>query len=232
VLFQLPPNFKKDLARLDGLLTRLPAGLRCALEFRHESWLAEDVYERLRTANAALCLADTEEETTPLQATADWGYLRLRDQGYTAADLEEWARTITRLGAGWQDVFVYFKHEEAGTGPEFARQLNAILNPSVLTPSPLTTSPLTTSPLTLPSPLSGEGTAGGTDAGDRAGTSPCPFAAHSPPSGAVAMEIWSIATPVVLCKFPWRHIPSARARSPSAWSRSRSGCTPPPPREA
>jgi uncharacterized protein YecE (DUF72 family) len=55
VLFQLPPNFKKDLARLDGLLTRLPAGLRCALEFRHESWLAEDVYERLRTANAALC---------------------------------------------------------------------------------------------------------------------------------------------------------------------------------
>ena len=129
VLFQLPPNFKKDLARLDGLLTRLPADVRCALEFRHESWLAEDVYERLRAANAALCLADTEQETTPLQATADWGYLRLRDQGYTTADLEEWARTITRLGAGWRDTFVYFKHEEAGTGPEFARRLNALLNP-------------------------------------------------------------------------------------------------------
>ena len=150
VLFQLPPNFKKDLARLDGLLTRLPAGLRCALEFRHESWLAEDVYERLRTANAALCLADTEEETTPLQATADWGYLRLRDQGYTAADLEEWARTITRLGVGWRDVFVYFKHEEAGTGPEFARQLNAILNPSPSHPSPSRPSSPHPSPCPLP----------------------------------------------------------------------------------
>ena len=129
VLFQLPPNFKKDVTRLGGLLALLPAGLRCAFEFRHESWFAEDVYERLRDANAALCLADTEDETTPLQATADWGYLRLRDQGYTAADLEEWSRTITRLGTGWREAYVYFKHEEAGAGPELARQLQAILNP-------------------------------------------------------------------------------------------------------
>lgn len=128
VLFQLPPNFKKDVGRLSGLLDLLPAGLRCAFEFRHESWFADDVYARLRDANAALCFADTEDETTPLEVTADWGYLRLRDQGYTAADLEEWSRTITRLGAGWRDAYVYFKHEEAGTGPAFARQLQAILN--------------------------------------------------------------------------------------------------------
>jgi uncharacterized protein YecE (DUF72 family) len=128
VLFQLPPNFKKDVGRLGGLLDRLPATLRCAFEFRHESWFADDVYARLRGANAALCLADTEEATTPLEVTADWGYLRLRDQGYTAADLEEWSRTIARLGEGWRDAFVYFKHEEAGAGPAFARQLQAILN--------------------------------------------------------------------------------------------------------
>jgi uncharacterized protein YecE (DUF72 family) len=128
VLFQLPPNFKKDLGRLDGLLAQLPAGRRWAFEFRHESWFADDVYERLRAANAALCVADTEEDTTPLEVTADWGYLRLRDQGYTAAGLEEWSRTIRRLGRNWRDTFVYFKHEEAGTGPEFARQLQAILN--------------------------------------------------------------------------------------------------------
>ena len=79
MLFQLPPNFKKDLARLGGLLDQFPAGLRCAMEFRHESWFADDVYERLRAANAALCVADTEEDTTPVEATADWGYLRLRD---------------------------------------------------------------------------------------------------------------------------------------------------------
>jgi uncharacterized protein YecE (DUF72 family) len=129
VLFQLPPNFKKDLGRLGGLLAQLPAGLRCAFEFRHDSWFADDVYERLRAANAALCVADTEDATTPLEVTANWGYLRLRDQGYTAADLERWSGTIQRLGSSWRDAFVYFKHEEAGAGPALARQLQALLNP-------------------------------------------------------------------------------------------------------
>ena len=85
------------------------------------------VYERLRAANAALCVADTEDATTPIETTADWGYLRLRDQGYTEADLAEWAGKIVALGRAWRDVFVYFKHEEAGTGPAFARQLEALL---------------------------------------------------------------------------------------------------------
>ena len=127
VLFQLPPNFKKDLDRLGGLLDLIPGGLRCAFEFRHESWLDPAVYDRLRAANAALCVADTEDATTPIETTADWGYLRLRDQGYTEADLTEWAGKIVALGPSWRDVFVYFKHEEAGTGPAFARQLEALL---------------------------------------------------------------------------------------------------------
>ncbi|HEV3345728.1 MAG TPA: DUF72 domain-containing protein, partial [Methylomirabilota bacterium] len=127
VLFQLPPNFKKDLDRLGGLLDLIPGGLRCAFEFRHESWLDPAVYDRLRAANAALCVADTEDATTPIETTADWGYLRLRDQGYTEADLAEWAGKIAALGPTWRDVFVYFKHEEAGTGPVFARQLEALL---------------------------------------------------------------------------------------------------------
>ena len=63
-----------------------------------------------------------------MEVTADWGYLRLRDQGYTAGDLEEWSRTIQRLDGRWSDAFVYFKHEEAGTGPAFARQLQSFLN--------------------------------------------------------------------------------------------------------
>ena len=128
VLFQLPPNFKKDLDRLGGLLDLIPGGLRCAFEFRHESWLDPAVYERLRAANAALCVADTEEDTTPVEVTADWGYLRLRDQGYTATDLEAWARRIQEMRARWGDTFVYFKHEEAGTGPAFARQLRELLD--------------------------------------------------------------------------------------------------------
>jgi uncharacterized protein YecE (DUF72 family) len=127
VLFQLPPFFRKDLDRLQGVLGLLPAGLRFAFEFRHESWFSDDVYALLRTRNAALCIADTEKGTTPVVATADFGYLRLRDEGYSAEELAKWAETLKRLGAAWQDTFVYFKHEEAGVGPALARELRALL---------------------------------------------------------------------------------------------------------
>jgi uncharacterized protein YecE (DUF72 family) len=127
LLFQLPPNFPKDLSRLGDLLALLPPGLACAFEFRHDSWWVDDVFERLRTRGAALCIADTEKGTTPLEATGDFGYFRLRDEGYTDGDLARWADTIQRLGQGWREAFVFFKHEEAGTGPAFARRLRALL---------------------------------------------------------------------------------------------------------
>jgi uncharacterized protein YecE (DUF72 family) len=127
VLFQLPPNFKKDTGRLGGLLALLPRGIRAAFEFRHASWLDDEVYDRLRAANAALCIADSEAASTPLVATADWGYLRLRDEGYAEADLARWADTVRGLGVDWRDTFVYFKHEESGIGPAFAQRLRAIL---------------------------------------------------------------------------------------------------------
>ena len=127
VLFQLPPNFKKDVDRLGDLLVQLPPGLPCAFEFRNPSWFDDQVYERLRAKNAALCIADTEEGHTPLVATAHWGYLRLRDEGYTEKNLEEWAERIRAVGAGWREAWVYFKHEESGVGPAFARQLRALL---------------------------------------------------------------------------------------------------------
>ncbi len=127
ILFQLPPNFKKDAARLGDLLARLPAGIRAAFEFRHDSWLDEEVYGRLRAANAALCIADSETAHTPLVATADWGYLRLRDEGYSDADVGRWAQVVRELGSGWRDTFVYFKHEESGIGPAFAQRLRGLL---------------------------------------------------------------------------------------------------------
>lgn len=128
LLFQLPPNFSKDTGRLGDLLFLLPPDLRVAVEFRHASWFAEDVYELLRTRNAALCVADTEKGTTPLVATADFGYFRLRDEGYSEVNLRAWGETIRKLGAGWRDAFVYFKHEESGLGPALARQLAALLS--------------------------------------------------------------------------------------------------------
>lgn len=122
VLVQLPPNFKQDLARLKDFLTLFPADLRSAFEFRHVSWFADDTYEALRGANAALCVADTEEGHTPLVATADFGYFRLRDEGYKKKDLETWAASVKDLGTQWQEAFVFFKHEEAGEGPKLAQR--------------------------------------------------------------------------------------------------------------
>jgi len=128
LLFQLPPFLKKDLVRLGDLLVLLPPGLRCAFEFRHDSWFCDDAYELLRTRNAALCVADTEKGTTPLVATADFGYFRLRDAGYTQEDLKRWSQTVTALGAGRRDTFIFFKHEESGTGPALAQRFSALLN--------------------------------------------------------------------------------------------------------
>jgi uncharacterized protein YecE (DUF72 family) len=126
LLLQLPPNFKKDAERLADVLQLLPPGVRCACEFRHESWFADDVYEVLRTANAALCVADTDEATTPLVTTADFGYFRLRDEGYSKEDLETWRDSVRELGKGWQDAYVFFKHEESGKGPAFAEEFRAL----------------------------------------------------------------------------------------------------------
>jgi uncharacterized protein YecE (DUF72 family) len=123
LLFQLPPFFKKDLAIFDAFLVGLPVGVRAAFEFRHASWLGDDVYERLARRNLALCVADSEKMSTPVRMTADYAYFRLRDEGYTAADITRWADTIARETAASRDVFVYFKHEDEGKGPELAKML-------------------------------------------------------------------------------------------------------------
>lgn len=127
LLFQLPPNFKVDLERFDGFLAELPPGARAAFEFRNPSWFDDAVFERLRTRNLALCLADSEKLSTPLVSTATYGYFRLRDEGYQDPDLDRWAEVIRAHQDRWKDTFVYFKHEEEGKGPEFAQRLMARL---------------------------------------------------------------------------------------------------------
>jgi uncharacterized protein YecE (DUF72 family) len=123
LLFQLPPTFKKDLAALDDFLATLPPRVCGAFEFRHDSWLDDEVYARLRARNLALCIADSETRKTPIIATADYAYLRLRDEGYREQDITAWADAIRDLNARCTDVFVYFKHEDEGKGPEFGRML-------------------------------------------------------------------------------------------------------------
>ena len=123
LLFQLPPNLKKDLAVFDAFLAELPPKVRAAFEFRHVSWLGEEIFSRLASRNLALCVADSEKLSTPVRVTADYAYFRLRDEGYTRDDVSRWAETIARETASCRDVYVYFKHEEEGKGPDFARQL-------------------------------------------------------------------------------------------------------------
>jgi uncharacterized protein YecE (DUF72 family) len=129
LLFQLPPTFKKDAGVLRAFLDLLPEGTRAAFEFRHLSWFDAEVFDALRARNIALCIADSEKLHTPVEVTADYGYLRLRDEGYQQPDIDRWAQTVRGLGVS--DVFVYFKHEEQGLGPEFARTLINALNRQV-----------------------------------------------------------------------------------------------------
>jgi uncharacterized protein YecE (DUF72 family) len=121
VLFQLPPNFKKDLPRLQAFVNQLPQQPRAAFEFRHPTWFDDDVLEVLRSRNHALCVSDTDDlPTTHIDKTADWGYLRLRRVNYSEENLAEW---VTRVrDQNWNETFLFFKHEDAGTGPKLAAQ--------------------------------------------------------------------------------------------------------------
>ncbi len=123
LLFQLPPSFKLDLDLLDGFLKWIPSGTRAAFEFRNASWLTGEVYARLEEKDLALCIADSEKSTTPVVATAGYGYFRLRDEGYGEEEIRAWSDRIKEHEGVWGDVFVYFKHEEEGKGPEFAKML-------------------------------------------------------------------------------------------------------------
>jgi uncharacterized protein YecE (DUF72 family) len=128
-LFQLPPNFKKDLPRLEAFLVQLRAvapSARPAFEFRHASWFSDDVYAALRQQQAALCIAEDEELATPLEPTTGWGYLRLRRQDYGGAALAAWAERVRAQAARWSDAYVFFKHEDEGMGPKLAAQLIAL----------------------------------------------------------------------------------------------------------
>lgn len=125
VLYQLPPSLKADPPLLQAFLQLLPPGGRAAFEFRHRTWFADPVYDLLRSHNAALCIAESEDLEAPVISTADWGYLRLRRQDYAGSEILAWAERI--LSQPWGEACVYFKHEEAGAGPRFAEALAAVV---------------------------------------------------------------------------------------------------------
>ena len=120
VLFQLPPNLKKDLPRLAEFLSLLPPEHRAAFEFRNDTWFDDDIYDALKGAGAALVLSEREDNAPPpLVETAPWGYVRLRLETYPESDLQQWANKLA--ATGWRETYVYFMHEP--TAPAYAQTL-------------------------------------------------------------------------------------------------------------
>jgi len=120
VLFQLPPFLKKDIARLKDFLALLPKEHGAAFEFRNESWFADEVYDALKGAGAALVLSEREDDAPPpLVETASWGYVRLRLENYSEADLGAWAKRLA--ATAWERAYAYFMHEP--TAPGYAATL-------------------------------------------------------------------------------------------------------------
>ncbi len=125
ILFQLPPNLKRDDERLDAFLAVLPEIGRYAMEFRHESWLDDSVFERLENRGVALVLSEGEKLDTPRRVTAPFVYARLRKEEYSDAELMDWHGFLHAQGDAGRDVYAYLKHDEAGVSPAHALRLLA-----------------------------------------------------------------------------------------------------------
>jgi uncharacterized protein YecE (DUF72 family) len=127
LLFQLPPNLKKDLSRLEAFLQHVGGRTRVTLQLLHESWFDDDVFRLLEEHSAALCVADGEDKpSSKLLRTADWCYLRLRGETYTDDALSEWIKQIRALEL--KEAYVFFKHEDAGAGPKLAERFLQLAN--------------------------------------------------------------------------------------------------------
>jgi len=128
VLFQLPPNMKKDCGRLKSFLELLPSDTRAAFEFRHETWFDNETFDLLRKQDCALVVSDTDDKPlSEIISTAGWGYLRLRRTSYNESDLVDWMKRVK--DQKWKDAFVFFKHEDEGVGPKLAAQFLKLSQP-------------------------------------------------------------------------------------------------------
>ena len=121
VIFRLPENMKKDLKRLEAFMKELPAETPAVFDFRHPTWFDDEVVALLRSQKRVFCVSDIEElpESYTFK-TADWGYVRLRRERYTKAELGKWVKRIK--AQRWKDTYVFFKHEDEGTGPKLAEE--------------------------------------------------------------------------------------------------------------
>jgi uncharacterized protein YecE (DUF72 family) len=124
-LVQLPPYLKKDVALLGDFVAALPEGTRAGVEFRSSSWFDDEVYDVLSGGAVALVVSDMDDKPEPpVVKTAPFGYARLRRVEYDDTGLHAWVERFEV--AGWDEAFVFFKHEEAGTGPRYAARFREL----------------------------------------------------------------------------------------------------------
>ena len=133
LLYQLPPNMKRDDRRLESFLAGLPPGYRHAVEFRHSSWYNEAVFAILRRYGIGLCLLDMPELRSPLVVTAGFAYIRFhgKDELYTGSypdgELAGWADKLVSLAAGLEAVYIYFNNDYQAHAVDNARTLAGYL---------------------------------------------------------------------------------------------------------
>ncbi len=125
-LFQFPPWFKQDFEILARLTSGIPDGFRCAMEFRHESWFDDATYDFLSERRLALVVSDQKVAQPPVVKTAPFGYFRFRQDGYSDEEMTAWAATLKQTG--WDEVYVFYKHEDEGAAPKMAARFREVLS--------------------------------------------------------------------------------------------------------
>lgn len=131
LLYQLPPNLHRHDDRLESFLTLLPKDLRHVFEFRHESWLHSEVFQLLRRHGAGLCVFDMPRLSCPVEATADFTYLRfhgstgLYSSCYSLEEMRDWAQKIAGLGA--KEVYIYFNNDAQAYAVRNAKEIATFL---------------------------------------------------------------------------------------------------------
>ena len=120
LLYQLPPGLHRDDELLTVFLKKLPGELKHVIEFRHKSWLVEDVFSILREFNIGFCVFDMPNLECPLLATADFVYIRFHGKDslysscYSDEELKDWAEKITKLAQNLNSVYIYFNNDIQG----------------------------------------------------------------------------------------------------------------------
>jgi len=132
LLFQLPPRYPVDPARLRDFLSLLPPRYRCAFEFREASWLCQPVYKILGQHGAAVVRVSAPRFPDADVVTADFVYLRMHgdrtlySSKYSEETLKRWADAIAQWAAAGRDVYVYFNNDAHGYAVEDARALRSL----------------------------------------------------------------------------------------------------------